>query len=189
MEKNKKKEKRPSFGCPEVSAAAKSQLLTPNSQPMLNWYAIYTKPRKEQKVAQQLEKLGFTIYMPLKTEMRQWSDRKIKVVTPLFTSYVFIQIEEAKRAEVFIIDGVLNYVFWLGKPAVIRNSEMDLMRSEIDKHNTEVLITTLQPGEQVHLKEGVFKGQEATVEYVSNQKAHLFLPSLGIKLIISRKAL
>lgn len=156
---------------------------------MLNWYALYTKPRKEQKVAQQLEQLGFTIYLPLKTEMRQWSDRKKKVVSPLFTSYVFIQIEETKRADVFIIDGVLNYVFWLGKPAIIRNNEMELMRNEIDKPNTEVVVSNLLPGEQVQLKQGVFKGQEATVEYVSNQKAHLFLPSLGIKLIISRKSI
>ena len=156
---------------------------------MLNWYALYTKPRKEQKVAQQLQQLGFTIYLPLKTEIRQWSDRKKKVVTPLFTSYVFIQIEEAKRSEVFIIDGVLNYVFWLRKPAIIRNAEMELMRNEIEQPNTEVLITSLQPGEQVQLKHGVFKGQDATVEYISNQKAHLFLPSLGMKLIISRKAL
>ena len=156
---------------------------------MLNWYALYTKPRKEQKVAQQLEQLGFTIYLPLKTEMRQWSDRKKKVVTPLFTSYVFIQIEEVKRSEVFIIDGVLNYVFWLGKPAVIRNVEMELMRNEIDKPNNEVIISSLQAGELVQLKQGVFKGQEATVEYVSNQKVHLYLPTLGMKLIISRNVL
>jgi transcriptional antiterminator RfaH len=156
---------------------------------MLHWYALYTKPRKEQKVALQLEQLGFTIYLPMRTEIRQWSDRKKKVITPLFTSYVFIQIEESKRAEVFIIDGALNYVFWLGKPAVIRDAEMELMRNEIDKPNTEILITTLQPGEQLELQQGVFKGQQATVEYVSNQKAHLFLPGLGIKLIIQRSSL
>lgn len=156
---------------------------------MLNWYALYTKPRKEQKVAQQLEQLGFVIYLPLKTEIRQWSDRKKKVVTPLFTSYLFIQIEEAKRADVFIIDGVLNYVFWLGKPAVIREKEMNLMQNEIEKPNIEVQITALKPGEQVQLQQGVFKGQEATVEYISNQKAHLFLPSLGIKLVINKNSL
>ncbi|WP_035759594.1 UpxY family transcription antiterminator [Flavobacterium tegetincola] len=154
---------------------------------MLNWYALYTKPRKEQKVAQQLEQLGFTVYLPLKTEVRQWSDRKKTIVTPLFTSYVFIQIEEAKRTEVFIIDGVLNYVFWLGKPAVIRNGEMQMMQNQIGKPNTALVVTTLQPGEQLYLKEGIFKGQEATVEYVSNQKTHLYLLSLGIKLIISSR--
>ena len=98
---------------------------------MLNWYALYTKPRKEQKVAQQLEELGFVVYLPLKVEVKQWSDRKKKVISPLFSSYVFIQIEESKRSDVFVIDGVLNYVFWLGKPAVIRNNEIELMRHEI----------------------------------------------------------
>jgi transcription antitermination factor NusG len=156
---------------------------------MLNWYALYTKPRKEQKVAQQLEQLGFTIYLPLKTEIRQWSDRKKKVTVPLFSSYVFIQIEDSKRAQVFIIDGVMNYVFWLGKPAIIRNEEMTLMKNEIDKPNSEIIITALHPGEKLQLEQGVFKGQNATVEYISNQKAHLFLPNLGIKLVINRKAL
>lgn len=156
---------------------------------MLNWYALYTKPRKEQKVAQQLEQLGFTIYLPLKTEIKQWSDRKKKVVSPLFSSYVFIQIEESKRADVFIIDGVLNYVFWLGNPAVIRNSEMELMRSEIEKPNSDITVTSMQSGDSLHLEQGVFKGQNATIQHISNQKVHLYLPSLGIKLVINRTAL
>jgi transcriptional antiterminator RfaH len=156
---------------------------------MINWYAIYTKPRKEQKVAQQLEGLGFVVYLPLKVEVRQWSDRKKKVITPMFTSYVFIQIEESKRSDIFIIDGILNYVFWLGKPAVIRSQEIELMRTEIDKPNNEVFVTRLEPGEQILLKDGIFKGQEAFIEHISNRKAHLFLPSLGMKLIISRNAL
>lgn len=156
---------------------------------MLNWYALYTKPRKEQKVAQQLKQLGFTIYLPLKEEIKQWSDRKKKVVSPLFSSYVFIQIEESKRAEVFIIDGVLNYVFWLGKPATIRNSEMELMRNEIEKPNSEISVSSFHSGDFLQLQQGVFKGQSATIEHISNQKVHLYLPSLGIKLIICRTAL
>ena len=156
---------------------------------MLHWYALYTKPRKEQKVAQQLEQLGFTIYLPLKTEMKQWSDRKKKVTSPLFTSYVFIQIEEAKRAEVFVIDGVLNYIFWLGKPAVIRDEEMQLLKDHVDKPNTTFEVASIEPGEKIQLQDGVFKGQQAVVEHISKQKAHLFLPSLGIKLVISRTML
>ena len=156
---------------------------------MVHWYALYTKPRKEQKVAQQLDQLGFTVYLPLKTELRQWSDRKKKVISPLFTSYVFIQIEESKRDTVFVIDGILNYVFWLGKPAVIRDEDMEVMRNTINQPNTEVLITHLQSGQQLQIQQGAFKGQKALVEFISNQKAHLFLPSLGMKLVISRMAL
>ncbi len=154
---------------------------------MLNWYALYTKPRKEQKVAQQLEQFGFNIYLPLKTEIRQWSDRKKRVVSPLFSSYVFIQIEESKRQEVFIIDGVLNYVFWLGKAAVIRDEEMELMRKEIEQPNSEVSVVSIQPGDKIQLQQGFFKGQNAIVNHATNQKVHLFLPSLGIKLVIRRE--
>ena len=156
---------------------------------MVHWYALYTKPRKEQKVAQQLEQLGFTVYLPLKTEIRQWSDRKKKVVVPLFSSYVFIQIEESKRADVFIIDGILNYVFWLNKPALIRDDEMELMRRTIDQPNNEVFVAALQQGEMVELQQGFFKGQQARIEQISNTKAHLYLPSLGIKLVIAKSAL
>ena len=153
---------------------------------MLHWYALYTKPRRERKVAEQLNDLGFTIYLPLKMEIRQWSDRKKKVVSPLFSSYVFIQIEESKRDSVFVIDGVLNYVFWLGKPAVIRDEEMEIMQREIEQPNREMLIETLQPGDYLQLEQGIFKGKSAVVKYVSNNTVHLHLHSLGVKLIISR---
>ena len=156
---------------------------------MLHWYALYTKPRREQKVAEQLRQLGFTIYLPLKVEVRQWSDRKKKVISPLFSSYVFICIEESKRDSVFVIDGLLNYVFWLGKPAVIRDEEMEIMQREIDQPNSGVEVTHLQSGDKVELEQGAFKGQNAIVNYVSNQKVHLFLPSLGVKLVISKSSM
>ncbi len=156
---------------------------------MLHWYALYTKPRKERKVAEQLQQLDFTVYLPLKTEIRQWSDRKKKVVSPVFSSYVFIKIDEAKRDSVFIIDGVLNYVFWLGKPAIIRNEEMEVMRKEIDKPNQDIEITGLQPGDHLQLEQGVFKGQNAIVNHVSNNKVNVLLPSLGIKLVINREGI
>lgn len=156
---------------------------------MLHWYALYTKPRKERKVAEQLQQLDFTVYLPLKTEIRQWSDRKKKVVSPVFSSYVFIKIDEAKRDSVFIIDGVLNYVFWLGKPAIIRNEEMEVMRKEIDKPNQDIEITGLQPGDHLQLEQGVFKGQNAIVNHVSKNKVNVLLPSLGIKLVINREGM
>ena len=153
------------------------------------WYALYTRPRWEKKVNKLLEQKGIESYCPLNKVQKQWSDRKKKVISPLFTSYVFIQIEESKRDTVFVIDGILNYVFWLGKPAVIRDEDMEVMRNTINQPNTEVLITHLQSGQQLQIQQGAFKGQEALVEFISNQKAHLFLPSLGMKLVISRMAL
>ena len=54
----------------------------------MEWYALYTKPRWEKKVAKALEKIGIIVYCPMITEVRQWSDRKKKVTLPLFKSYV-----------------------------------------------------------------------------------------------------
>ena len=85
----------------------------------MEWFALYTKPRNEKKVAENLAALGIEVYCPLVTTIKQWSDRKKKVESPLIPSYVFVKIEEANRKEVFQVSGVVQYVFWLGKPAKI----------------------------------------------------------------------
>ena len=63
----------------------------------LPWYVLYTKPRNEKKVAQRLSEAGYTVYCPLQKVRRRWSDRTKVVEEPLFTSYLFIQIEDHRR--------------------------------------------------------------------------------------------
>ena len=88
------------------------------------WNVIYTKARNEKKVASQLEKSGFEVYCPIVTQIKQWSDRKKKVETPLIPSYVFVNVEEKNRDDVFEVHGVVRYLFWLGKPAIVKNEEI-----------------------------------------------------------------
>jgi len=47
------------------------------------------------------------------TQIKQWSDRKKKTETPLIPSYVFVNIEEKNRNDVFEVPGVVRYLFWL----------------------------------------------------------------------------
>ena len=61
------------------------------------WYVLYTNPKAEKKVAEQLNKIGIETYCPLVTKIQQWSDRKKKIEVPLFSSYVFVNIEEHKE--------------------------------------------------------------------------------------------
>ena len=65
------------------------------------WYVVYTKSKQEKKVAEGLKKLGIEAYCPLVTVMKQWSDRKKKVEVPLINSYVFVNIDERQRDDVF----------------------------------------------------------------------------------------
>src|SRR5690606_27244913 len=92
------------------------------------WYVIYTKPRAEAKVAESLKKLGITVYCPMITEVHRWSDRKKKVSLPLFKSYVFVQLLPKDRNQVFAVPGVVNYLFWLGKPAQVREQEIQTIK-------------------------------------------------------------
>jgi len=79
----------------------------------MNWYVLCTKPRHEVKTAHALKHLGFEVYCPMKTEVRQWSDRKKKVRSPLFSKYIFVRTDEQNRNHVFQAAGVLNFLFWL----------------------------------------------------------------------------
>jgi transcription antitermination factor NusG len=88
------------------------------------WYALYTKPRWEKKVDKALQQKGIEAYCPLNRVKRKWSDRIKTIEEPLFKSYVFVKVEEKDRTEVRYVDGVLNYVYWNGKPAVIKEEEI-----------------------------------------------------------------
>ena len=93
----------------------------------MKWFVIYTKPQFELKVTQSLEAMGIQAYCPVTTQIKQYSDRKKKVIKPLLRSYVLVKIADRDRNQVFSIPGVLSYVFWLGKPAIVHDKEIELM--------------------------------------------------------------
>src|SRR5215211_2634080 len=92
------------------------------------WYAVYTKPRWEKKVADLLTRKQIENYCPLNKVKRQWSDRKKIVMEPLFQSYVFVRVPKNMLTMVRETSGVLNFVYWLQKPAIIRDEEIDLIK-------------------------------------------------------------
>jgi transcription termination/antitermination protein NusG len=79
-----------------------------------SWYAVYTKPRWEKKVASALERRQVESYCPLNQVTRQWSDRRKVVEEPLFSSYVFVRVPDSKKQLVRETEGIINFVYWLG---------------------------------------------------------------------------
>ncbi|MEO7049924.1 MAG: transcription termination/antitermination NusG family protein, partial [Ferruginibacter sp.] len=88
------------------------------------WYAVYTKSRCEKKVASLLAKKKVEHYCPLNRVVKQWSDRRKLVFEPLFTSYVFVKATDAEMATIRQTNDVINFVYWLGRPAVIKDTEI-----------------------------------------------------------------
>ncbi|RTZ06489.1 UpxY family transcription antiterminator [Flavobacterium bomense] len=153
----------------------------------MNWYVVYTKPKWEKKVAEQLQKIGVECYCPLVTQMRQWSDRKKKVEVPLFNSYVFVQLEDSKRNLVFQSVGAVRYLYWLGKPAIVRDEEIEVIKKWLNTSDcVDLTVASYQIGEKIQLESGPFADQKATVQEMTNTHYVLVLESLGCVLKMKR---
>jgi len=147
---------------------------------MNHWYAIYTKPRSEKKVAERLNNIDVEVYCPLMKTLRQWSDRKKKVQMPMFPGYVFVCVSELDRTMVLMDHGVLNFVYWLGKPAIIRENEINAIK-EIAEKGEEVSINSdeFEIGQLVKIQEGPFKGMSGKVSKLDKKKLIVLVEELG----------
>lgn len=149
-----------------------------------NWYAVYTKPRWEKKVARLLEERGIENYCPLNKTIRQWSDRKKIILEPIFKSYVFVKVEEEKKWELKKINGILNFVYWLGKPALIRESEIETIKKFLNEF-TDVQIreqTGLKVNSKVRILQGVLMNYHGLLIELHGNTAKVRIDSMGISL-------
>lgn len=155
---------------------------------MKNWYVVYTKPKWEKKVAEKLNEIGIECYCPLITQVKQWSDRKKKTEVPLFNSYVFVHLEDVTRNSVFQISGIVRYLFWLGKPAIVKDEEINIIKISLKAPNiSDISVSSIQVGDRIKLETGVFTNQNAVVREISNTYYTLVLESLGCVLKIKYK--
>lgn len=94
----------------------------------LRWYALYTRPRWEKKVAELLGAKQIENYCPMQKLEKNWSDRKKIILEPLFKSYVLVRLAPKAHIPVLQTDGVIGFVTFQGKPAVIRDEEIDAVK-------------------------------------------------------------
>jgi transcriptional antiterminator RfaH len=151
------------------------------------WHVLYTKPRHEIKALERLVQNGFEVYCPMKTTLKQWSDRKKKVSEPLLPSYIFIKTTEKKRATPLKDPSVLNYIFWLGKPAIVRESEITTLKGIISKDKVqEFEIRKLKIGDEIDINKGKIKVEKAIIKSVSNNYVKAELTELGITIVLKK---
>ena len=147
---------------------------------MKKWFILYTRPNQEIRVAEQLKEINISCFCPTVTIFKQYSDRKKKLLKPVLPSYVFVFIEEEKRNDVFSVFGIVRYMFWLGKPATVRESEIELMKQHLNGIYQSVLLTKFTRGQLYKISEGVFSGRIGKVVETQKNKIKLELQSLGM---------
>ncbi len=142
----------------------------------MNWYILYTRPNWETKVAKLLLREQIESYCPLiKVKMKcpQLTNKVLKV--PLFKSYVFVHVSGPSHKIIKKSDGILNYMYWLNKPAIIETKEIENIKTFLEA-NPNMLLQDFET--KVKTNEVHFFGGKRLLQIMDNVLI-LKLPSLG----------
>jgi transcription antitermination factor NusG len=147
------------------------------------WYVVYTRPRWEKKIAAVLNEKGIENYCPLNRVEKKWSDRKKIIHEPLFKGYLFIKINETKKWEIKLINGIINFVYWLGEPAVVKESEIYNIKKFLQEFdNIEVIDNKLNANDTVMINQGVLMNYKGIIVDVLGNNVRVKIDSMGIQL-------
>jgi len=151
-----------------------------------HWYAIYTKPRWEKKVHASLTEKKIESYCPLNKVRKKWSDRMKTVEEPLFKSYVFARVNEEEQTKIRLTPGVMNFVYWQGKPAIIPAREIETIRKFLNEYdNVTAESIELKEDERVTIRQGLFMDHEAKIIKIEGNRVKVIIESIGYSLIAS----
>lgn len=143
----------------------------PESSKVTLWYVVYTKSRWEKKVLEYLRLQGIEAYVPLQKKLRQWSDRKKWVEEPMITCYAFVKINKINYFDVLQTPGVVRYLFYLKKPAIIPEEQIQTLKNiEANKFNVEITTKQLSPGQKVEVIGGPLKGTKGELKEIRGKK-------------------
>lgn len=147
------------------------------------WRVFYTSPRAEKKCEGRLTNKHIEVFLPTCTAIRQWSDRKKKVVEPLFKNYIFAKVDERDRLRVLQTDGIVRCVAFDGKPAVVGEDEIESIRKAL-RFEGEFAVVDFVPrpdvGTRVIVTEGPMRGLHGEVREYRGQ-THLLVSISAIR--------
>lgn len=143
---------------------------------MQSWYAIYVRPRSEKKVSQILENAAIDHFLPLQRKLRRWSDRMKWVDLPLIPGYCFVHLEEQNLLDVIRLTHVLSVVRFNGKPAIVKDNQIEFLRRLLSQNEIGYKIASSmpEPGQEVEIIAGAFIGLRAEMVRV-NRKSKIVL--------------
>lgn len=155
----------------------------------LRWYALYVRSRSEKKVSETLDAKQIENYCPIQRIERNWSDRKKIILEPLFKSYVLVRLAPKAHIPVLQTDGVIGFVTFQGKPAVIRDEEIDIVKQFLQDHeHIQVERIDVNVNDEVTIIHGPLMEQTGQVMEVNNRMVKVMLPSLGFALVAIDKS-
>ena len=154
------------------------------------WHVVYTKSKWERKVDSLFQINGIESWCPVQKRERQWSDRKKIIEEPLFRSYVFVRISKEEHTKVLSTIGVVNFLYFEKKPAIIRDNEIETIKRYLGLSNATIQVVNMMsiPAEtKVLINQGLFMGQKGEVIKASKKSVFVRLESINMMMIVEFK--
>lgn len=142
------------------------------------WLVGYCAPRSEKQVYDKLLKQGYTAYLPLAKSSRKWSDRVKIVEIPLFTSYIFVYLNDFEVYEALKnTPQLVRFIYSQGKFAEITEKEIESIKKFLSK--TEGYQFSFEENQVVEVREGILKGKKGIITKLGKTKMQLRIEEFG----------
>jgi transcriptional antiterminator RfaH len=151
------------------------------------WFAVYTRSRTEKKACDELVKKGFNCYLPMLKVLRQWSDRKKWIETPLFNSYLFVYISPQEYRQVLQIQGLVRFITFEGKAVPIPPQQIEAIKTFLGQGAPTYLETEMkfESGSPVEITRGAMMGLTGILLRVAGKhRVKIEIDCVGQSLII-----
>tara|TARA_Y100000741_G_scaffold206989_1_gene157539 strand:- start:1192 stop:1653 length:462 start_codon:yes stop_codon:yes gene_type:complete len=143
------------------------------------WFVLYTKPKHELRVIENLTNIGIESFCPTVISNRIWSDRIKRIKEVIIKSIVFVKCTNNERNVVFDIPSTVRYLFYCNKAAVVLENEIEQLRKFNNKNY--IVNKNLSIGDVIFLEK---INQEGFVEKKTNSKTWINLKNINVRICI-----
>ena len=137
------------------------------------WYVLYVRSRYERKVDELLRENGVESFVPLITKIRQWSDRKKMLVTPLFSSYVFVHIKSSMDFhKTLSTEGASAFIRFGNEYGIVSDEEIKKIKFLVgakDLKDVKIEHQSYAIGEIREIQYGALAGLQCEIFKVNNE--------------------
>jgi transcription termination/antitermination protein NusG len=170
------------FGATTMNVPA----LPPTEAGGANWYALYTAPRHEKKVADQIHGQGIACFLPLYRSVRRWKDRRKELAMVLFPGYVFVRMALQNRLRVLQLPGAVRLVSFNGQPAALPANEIEGLRNRLSCSGNIRPHPYLSVGRRARVRSGPLQGLEGIILRTKDRcriilSIHLIMRSVAVE--------
>jgi transcription antitermination factor NusG len=151
-----------------------------------HWYALYTAPRHEKRVADQINQQGIACYLPLYRSVRRWKDRRKELALVLFPGYVFVRMALQHRLRVLQLPGAVRLVTFNGQPVPLTEADIENLQSHLTCSGNMEPHPYLTAGRRVRVRSGPLQGLEGIIQRTKDRcrivlSIHLIMRSVAVE--------